>query len=307
MHARSALFTLLGDVVRPSGGVAWLSILTECMAVLDFTPQATRTALHRMAGEGWVAPSRSGRYAAYRLTDRGVRRLDAAALRIYRLRAADWDGRWRMIHTPGPVRDAAAVKALRWWGHGPLDRRWWVSPHGGGAGALDLPPGTLHFETSPAEDPDRDRDVVRRAWDLEGIHRAHAAFLDAWPADPPSAEPRRAFAARIRLVHHWRSFLFLDPGLPYGLLPDDWLGQCAARRFRALWERLEAPAWDFYDDIARGRPAPPGLQPPRRHLTPFSIGDSVETPPPAPSVSPPDTPVAPAPHDLDAPGARRAS
>ena len=38
--------------------------------------------------------------------------------------------------------------------------------------------------------------------------------------DPDEA----AYAARFRLVHEWRKFLFSDPGLPAELLPRDWPG-----------------------------------------------------------------------------------
>ena len=36
MRARSALFTLFGDVVRPMGGEAWLSTITAAMGTLAF-------------------------------------------------------------------------------------------------------------------------------------------------------------------------------------------------------------------------------------------------------------------------------
>lgn len=273
MRARSALFTLFGDAVRPSGGVAWLSTLTACMGALDFSAQATRTALHRMASEGWVEPLRTGRYAAYRLTDRGEERLDAAAARIYRLRSRAWDGRWRLLHTPTPIRRADAVKALRWWGHGRLDPALWVSPHPPHRDVLALEElsDALRFETAADGDAARNAGVVARAWDLAAVTAAHADFLSAWPADlDVSAEPAAAFATRERLVHHWRSFLFLDPGLPRPLEPEGWRGAEAAGRFRLLWERHEAGAWAFYDAASADLPDPPGAGPPTRSETPFT-------------------------------------
>lgn len=278
MRARSALFTLFGDVVRPSGGVAWLTALTACMAALDISAQATRTALHRMAAEGWVEPLRSGRYAAYRLTARGEERLDAAAARIYRLQAREWDGVWRLLHTPAPVRSADAVNALRWWGHGQLDAALWVSPHPIHRDVRALPQmrDALRFETTADGDAGRDGTIVRRAWDLEAITAAHMRFLQRWPPDlDATGAPAGAFAVRERLVHDWRSFLFLDPGLPVALLPSGWRGQEAAARFRQLWERHEQPAWDFYDAAAADLPPPPGAQPADRAATPFSTDDGM--------------------------------
>lgn len=272
MRARSALFTLFGDVVRPTGGEAWLVTLTGCMAALDFTPEATRTALHRMAAEGWVEPRRVGRYAAYRLTARGEDRLEEAAARIYRLRASAWDGCWRLLVSPGLARRPAAARALRWMGFGRLSGDTWVSPHdhGGRLQALldehDLG-DALRFVSAPSDaDPERDRQIVATAWDLAALRAAQADFVARWRAVRPAGEPRAAFVTRVNLVHDWRAFLHLDPGLPRSLLPDDWLGDEAAACFREVYEAVEEPAWAFHDALCAHAPARPG----RRVATPRS-------------------------------------
>jgi len=285
VRARSALFTLLGDVVRPGGGEAWLTPLTEAMVALGFTPQATRTALHRMTNEGWVEPRRAGRYAAYRLTQKGTDRLQEAAERIYRLEATEWDGRWRLLlsdiadvpfagaATPA-LREAgegtraaraALAPALRWMGFGGLPGGVWVSPHDHGARLAALLSGagvtetTLSFVSqgaSPATITEADRRIVAQAWDLGRLRDAHAAFLDRWANVQPPHQPREAFATRIRLVHDWRSFLFLDPGLPAPLLPDEWLGQRAATCFHDLYARLANHSQSWWDQATASTPAP---------------------------------------------------
>lgn len=281
MRARSALFTLFGDAVLPSGGDVWLSTLSGCMAALGFTPEATRTALHRMAAEGWVAPSRVGRYSAYRLTDRGVERLEEAAARIYRLRAEPWDGRWRLLVCAAAGRDEELSRALRWMGHGRLSADVWVSPHPLGErvprrlAASGYDGQAVRFLADRSPDPRDDERIVAAAWDLAGLHRAHAAFVDRWRGAPVSDSPREAFTTRITLVHHWRSFLFLDPGLPGDLLPDSWLGQQAADCFRELYEAVDAGAWAFYDGLNAAAPAldPERAPPPRSPAaSPFARG-----------------------------------
>jgi phenylacetic acid degradation operon negative regulatory protein len=261
MRARSALFTLFGDVVRPAGGEAWLATLTGCMGALGFTPEATRTALHRMAAEGWVDPRRVGRYAVYRLTDRGVDRLEEAAARIFRLRRVDWDGRWRFLVGPSVNRRPDLARALRWMGFGRLSGDTWVSPHAHGERLTtvlaehDASDGVLRFVTDPRDtDPARDRQVVATAWDLGGLRDAHAAFIARWSAEIAPDEAQAAFATRVTLVHDWRAFLHLDPGLPASLLPDDWLGDAAAGCFRRVYEAVERPAWRFYDGLATAAP-----------------------------------------------------
>jgi phenylacetic acid degradation operon negative regulatory protein len=88
------------------------------------------------------------------------------------------------------------------------------------------------------------------AWDLSAL----AASYAAWPAVADRLvrdEPARgdadelAFAARFRLVHEWRKFLFEDPGLPETLLPADWPGRAASTLFTHEAARLK-PAADRF-------------------------------------------------------------
>lgn len=259
------MFTLFGDVVRPCGGNAWLTTLTACMRTLGFTPEATRTALHRMATDGWVAPTKVGRFAAYRLTDAGVGRLEEAAARIYRLRAAEWDGRWHLLVCPAAGRNAALARELQWTGHGRLSADVWVSPHPQGARLARLLQAHevtgVRFDTATgAEAADNDT-IVTTAWDLTELAQAHAEFLATWEGTAPPDEDEAAFAMRLRLVHHWRSFLFLDPGLPAQLLPDGWLGDRAAEQFRSLYEGLAEPSWRYYDQLTATAPPLSGAGP----------------------------------------------
>lgn len=280
MRARSALFTLFGDVVRPTGGDAWLTSLTACMRALGFTPEATRTALHRMTAEGWVVTTRVGRFARYRLTAQGVDRLEEAAARIYRLRAVEWDGRWRLLVCPQAGRDETVSRALRWMGFGRLSTDVWVSPHPHGerlarllraSGLDDL--SVRFLADSPGNATD-DARIVSTAWDLAALRDAHRAFCDRWSgrSGVDVDAPAEAFAARIRLVHDWRSFLFLDPGLPPALLPPDWLGEDAARLFRGVYTDVEDAAWRFYDDVSAAAPPLPSATTGARAESPFARG-----------------------------------
>ena len=274
MRARSALFTLFGDVVRPAGGHAWLTTITGCMQSLGFTPEATRTALHRMAADGWVAPTKVGRFAAYHLTEQGIERLDEAAARIYRLRAADWDGRWHVLVCPSAGRDPDVASALRWMGHGRLSPDVWVSPHRQGPGLHqlladhDLETSAVRFDSAAAADDAENARIVSAAWDLTELRAAHEQFLDQWAETSSPIDDEAAFVTRIRLVHHWRSFLFLDPGLPAQLLPADWRGDAAAQVFRHVYETVDEAAWSHWQALVARAPTlhtAPVDVPPGRH------------------------------------------
>ena len=64
----------------------------------------------------------------------------------------------------------------------------------------------------PGLGPGRDRPGVRR------IRRRTSGRW--WPRSTARSTDEEAYAARFRLVHAWRTFLFRDPQLPPALLPD---------------------------------------------------------------------------------------
>src|SRR5690242_21416966 len=97
MDARSALFDLYGDHLRSRGAKAPVAALVRLLAPLGIAAPAVRTAVSRMARQGWLEP---------------VRRLDEAAERIYRRGEPSWDGQWHMI-VVAPVRDRARRERLR--------------------------------------------------------------------------------------------------------------------------------------------------------------------------------------------------
>ena len=84
MQARSALFDLYGDYLRPRGGRAPVAALVKLLAPLGIAPPAVRTAVSRMVRQGWLHPMRLVSGPGYLLTPKAARRLDEAAARIYR-------------------------------------------------------------------------------------------------------------------------------------------------------------------------------------------------------------------------------
>ena len=115
--------------------------------------------------------------------------------------------------------------------------------------------------------PGRDRALVERCWNLSEIGARYRAFT-ATTGRRTAALRRRlrkrvisdaaCFAEKILLVHEYRKFLFVDPGLPAGLLPADWPGQAAARLFREVYQMLAGPAARFFEAAFEPPPGVPG-------------------------------------------------
>lgn len=252
VNARSALFDLYGDHLRGYGGAAPVAAVVKVLGALDIAPPAVRTAISRMVRQGWLEPVRTGQGPGYQLTPRAARWLDDAAARIYRTRADDWDGRWHVL-VLDRVHDRTArdrVRAnLTFLGYAPLDDCTWVAARP--SPELDglLADHRVRAERFTAAHDGDSSALVARVWDLDGLGRSYRRWLDdaARIVDTAGAHPSEeaAFAARSRLVHEWRKFLFHDPGLPRPLLPADWPGDKAAEYFDTESGRLHPPASRF--------------------------------------------------------------
>ena len=254
MNARSALFDLYGDHLRARGGRAPVAALVRLLAPLGVAAPAVRTAVSRMVRQGWLEPVRLPEGPGYALSPRAVRRLDDSAARIYRTQDASWDGIWHLMVTdlPGERSRRDRLRAgLTFLGYAQLDDATWIGPRWSEEvdGLLEVE--ALRAERFAARHDGDSLGLVRRAWDVEGLARAYtrwladaATLVSAAGTDP---DDEQAFATRSRLVHEWRKFLFLDPGLPRELLPGDWPGDKAAEFFDAESGRLGPGAARFVD------------------------------------------------------------
>ena len=254
MNARSALFDLYGDHLRGRGGRAPVAALVRLMAPLGITAPAVRTAVSRMVRQGWLAPVRLAEGPGYALTPRAVRRLDDAAVRIYRTRQVDWDGVWHLLITTLPAERSRRDRlraGLTFLGYAQLDDATWIGPRWSEEVDQLMETEAVRAERFLARHDGDSVGLVRRAWDIEGLARAYSRWLgDAVQVvGPTTADPgdEQAYAARSLLVHEWRKFLFLDPGLPRELLPVPWAGEQAADFFDSESGRLQAAASRFVD------------------------------------------------------------
>jgi phenylacetic acid degradation operon negative regulatory protein len=256
MQARSALFDLYGDYLRPRGGRVAVAALVRLLAPLGIAAPAVRTAVSRMVRQGWLHPVRVPTGPGYGLTAKAVRRLDEAAARIYRTRQVTWDGQFDLLvlTPPGSRGDRARLAAdLTFLGYGAVDAGVWVAPRPAPeVDGLLREAGVRYerFRATHAAGDEGTATLVRRAWDLTEIGAAYERFVERLSpvvAAASAVEDERAYAARFTLVHAWRTFLFQDPQLPPALLPEPWPGTAAAAFFDQHASRLR-PAADRYVD-----------------------------------------------------------
>jgi phenylacetic acid degradation operon negative regulatory protein len=261
MQARSALFDLYGDHLRPRGGHAPVAALVRLLSCLDIAAPAVRTAVSRMVRQGWLTPLSSDAGPGYQLTERATRRLDEAASRIYRLRPPQaWDGRWSIAlldHTPNRTQRERVQRALEYLGYRQVQPDGWIAPRP--ASELESVTAVEGIDvTHFVGELDGDEgELVERLWRPQQLAAAYTRWIDdaralVLAAGPAPDEPT-AFAVRSTLLHEWRKFLFTDPGLPKELLPPDWPGQAAAEYFDAESARLLPAASAYVDSCLHRR------------------------------------------------------
>jgi phenylacetic acid degradation operon negative regulatory protein len=271
--ARGLLFTLLGEFVLPGGGAAWTSAVIAAFARLGIAEKATRQALMRTSVDGWLSAERTGRLTQWHLTRAGQRLLTEGAERIYSFTSAaqNWDGRWLLVAARIPDGDRSTRHAVRtrlsWAGLGWLGPGLWISAHPEREAEVarvlsDAGVAGAHLFTATRSGLDGAAEMVRTAWDLDGIGRQYERFIAEFSGPGfCGTEPADVLARHVGLVHAWRRFPAIDPALPRELLPAGWTGLDAARLFACLHERWSAPAqaeWKRLNGGASGASVPAG-------------------------------------------------
>ncbi|HEY3902393.1 MAG TPA: PaaX family transcriptional regulator C-terminal domain-containing protein [Streptosporangiaceae bacterium] len=251
--ARGLLLTVLGEFVLPAGGSAWTSAFIEVFGRLGVEEKAIRQALARTGADGWLEPERHGRRTRWRLTADGDRLLTEGTERIYAHRGSqpDWDGRWLLVLARGPDSDRAARHHLRtrltWAGLGSPVPGIWISSHIERIAEVEsvlTEAGVADRQIFVAEHRGDGElvSLVKQAWELPAIEQSYEAFCAEF-ASTGTSDP---LTSLIELVHAWRRFPFVDPGLPPSLLPARWIGTRAASLFaarHAAWSAAAVEEW----------------------------------------------------------------
>ena len=236
----SIVITVFGDAIVPRGGSVWLGTLLEFFRTIDIDSGVVRTAMSRLAADGWLERQRVGRNSFYRLVKKGRQTFDAATKHIYDPQVSDWTGRFELLLIGnGEDRDASR-EALKNAGFGSPLPGVWIAPSG-----VPIPEEAAHairLEVS-AED-DSGRRLLSESWPLDRTADAYLKFmkifepLRGWIDRREPLADADAFTARILLIHYYRRVVLRDPLLPAALLPRDWPGRAARQLCGEIYRGL---------------------------------------------------------------------
>jgi phenylacetic acid degradation operon negative regulatory protein len=236
----SIVITLFGDAIVPRGGSVWLGTLLEFFRTLDIDSGVVRTAMSRLAADGWLERNKVGRNSFYRLAKKGRQTFDTATRHIYDPQISDWTGRFELLLIASSELRDASREALKNAGFGSPLPGVWIAPSG-----VPVPEEAAHairLEVS-AED-DSGRRLLSESWPLDRTADAYLKFmktfepLRGWIGRRERLSDADAFTARILLIHHYRRVVLRDPLLPAALLPRDWPGRAARRLCQEIYQGL---------------------------------------------------------------------
>ncbi|MCB1425901.1 MAG: PaaX family transcriptional regulator C-terminal domain-containing protein [Zhengella sp.] len=264
----SLVITFLGDAVVPRGGRAALSDIQAVMERLGIESGAVRTAMSRLAADGWVTREREGRLSFYQLATAGRHAFDEATRRIYAEGLPAWDGVWTVIIAPAPIA-AADAEALVGEGFVRIGQQAFLKP--GPLNDKALAEGRLTVRGKGSDLPE----TFAGFWGLEDLAGRYRTFMALWSqlaerlAAGDRLAPLDAMAARTLLIHDWRRLVLRDPGLPGVLLPDGWPGEPARLVARRVYAPLVPASEAWLDDQGLAPQRDPvsfaqrfGIQPP---------------------------------------------
>ena len=93
----SIVITVFGDAIVPRGGSVWLGTLLAFFETLDIDSGVVRTAMSRLAADGWLERNKVGRNSFYRLVKKGRQTFDAATTAHLRSAAVGLDRALRAV------------------------------------------------------------------------------------------------------------------------------------------------------------------------------------------------------------------
>jgi len=262
LSAWSLIVSFMGDAMAPRGGVAPSGALQALMARLGIGHGAVRTALSRLAADGWIERSREGRNSSYRLSADVTETVLLAERRIYAASSLLPAATPRcLVIAPAP-QAVATLDALAALGALQLASETWLC-----FSATDALPAALRQSGATLADSPhlcpgaamraemaRARHAVEMAR-LLAAYRPVAAALEAGPL--PGALD--AMALRCLMIHEWRRLALKLLAIPADLVQPDDPEPATRALVAAIYARLRAPseAWlDAHAAMPTG-PLPP--------------------------------------------------
>lgn len=225
--------------------------MVDVLARVGVGEHAARSTVNRMLQRGTLQSRRVGKRSHLAPTTATRVTLARGGERAWQSPVnRTWDGQWTLLGFSLPESRRADRHLLRsrleWAGFGLLQNGLWVAPRRIDVAELLGPLDVLdHLKVFRAEvaAPTQVAELIDDAWDLAGIARGYARFLQRWDRPDPLPGAADDLARQLWLLGEWTLLARTDPGLPVEYLPADWpaiRAEHVALRLRARYEAAAA-------------------------------------------------------------------
>jgi len=239
----SMVISIFGDLVQPRQQPISVQELLSLTGHAGIEENAVRTALSRLAKEGWVKRYKEGRKAFYALSDSGKTVFLAATERIYSDSFVSLSSRWNLAYFNTPESHTKNKIPLGF----TLSKHWQLINDEDVHHFSDE--NSMLFPTSAVEAPD---------WVIENLLPENLAkhYRDFLTDIKPLTEdaqaiqlmsPLCAITSRFLLIHAWRRMVLKHPLMPQGLLPPDWPGAICHEAVCSIYPELVKRSEQWWD------------------------------------------------------------
>ncbi|MDG2024512.1 MAG: PaaX family transcriptional regulator C-terminal domain-containing protein [Actinomycetota bacterium] len=245
LQPQEFLLTLLGnELLRCADRQVRSTGLVSALSEHDFSPAATRSALSRLVKRGMLYPTKNGREVHYELTLRATTLLSDGEQRILSFSELNPGDEWTLLSYSLPADQRARRDRLRrrlsFLGFGGLRDGQWIAP---GNRVVDTTPTLVElnlqdqvemFVGQPASVTDVPR-LIRSVWgSFTELANAYETFSRRW-RNSSWVDSLGPLKARTLVMHEWRRFPHLDPGLARKHLSWGEVRAQARDDFFAVW------------------------------------------------------------------------
>ncbi|MEM7068465.1 MAG: PaaX family transcriptional regulator C-terminal domain-containing protein [Pseudomonadota bacterium] len=251
----SIIVTIFGDCIIPRGGVISLSSLQEVLGLLGVENNAVRTAMSRLAADGWIKREKVGRQSYCSLTNRGRELAASASERIYASSSEEWDGSFEVI-----LRDeqshktrAAFRREMRQSGFGSPIADIYIRPKHADASRIETDDVLATMDARNLVSGSM-REFVCLSWPLAELNVAYSFLLEKyeplldWVNNGTVLSREHCLTIRTLLIHDWRKLVLQDVDLPAEYKPDDWVGDEARHMVAHLYGAILSGSEQYLDD-----------------------------------------------------------
>ena len=252
----SVVITIFGDAIQPHGGIVAMSDLQIMLGTMNVESGALRTAMSRLAKEGWVTREKQGRNSFYQLSKAGLKSFIPATQKIYKAEFSPDPQRLIIAVGPDVIGHARETQNALLDAFGGLQLR-------NGVALFADPSEKLRKQLADADMIQLESEIaVLPDWvieklDLQSLADDYLALIERFAPlvatrnELEMLSPLEALCVRTLLIHDWRRLILKQPALPKHLLPADWPGATCHALVRDLYLSLLEQSENWWDAVPK--------------------------------------------------------